>query len=93
MQDDAQIGGPSDRYSHAVHWDTKHKQLDGQVREHGPVLLRATDFQRYKLMEEFSRHVGDIPAYVDDVLVPRDRPSLSRDGFALVKGVIDQALA
>ena len=37
-------------------------------------------------------NVGDLLSYVDDVLIPRDRPSLSGDGFAVVGKLIKKAL-
>ncbi len=93
VQDDARIGTPHERIAHAVYWKDEHDRLDSLIREPGGEVVGVEDFRRFKLIGEFFRHVGDILAYANGVLVSRDRPSPSREGFALVKKLIDQALA
>ncbi len=93
VQDDARIGSPRERIAHAVHWKAEYDELDRLLREHGPEVIGAADFRRFKLIGEFYRHVGDMLAYAADLLVPRDRPTLSCDDFAMVKDLIDRALA
>ncbi len=93
IQDDARIDHPRERIAHAVHWKAEHDELNTLIREHGLEIIGKEDFYRAKLIGEFYRHVGDMLAYANDVLVPRDRPTLSRDGFAMVKGLIEEAIA
>jgi len=93
IQDDAGIGTPRERIAHAVHWKTEYEELAGLVHEHGPGIMGTEDFRRFKLVDEFYHHIGDMLAYANDVLIPRDRLALSKDNFALVKKLIDRALA
>jgi len=58
--------------------------LDGLIRQHGAD--GAENFRRFK-------PIGDMLGFADNVLVPRDRPTLSRDGFVMVRDLIDRALA
>jgi len=92
VQDDARISSLRERLAHAAYWKTEHDELDTLIRKHGPEVIGADDFHRFKRIGDFYRHVGDILAYVNDVLVPRDRLALSRDGFAIVRDLIDLAL-
>lgn len=93
VQDDARIGSTRERIAHAVHWKTLHDELDTSVRKHGAEVIGAEDFRRFKLISEFYRHIDDMLVYTNDVLVPRDRPTLSRNGFAMVKRLIERAIA
>jgi len=65
--------------------------LDGLIRQHGAD--GAENFRRFKPIGDFDRQVGDMLGFADNVLVPRDRPTLSRDGFVMVRDLIDRALA
>jgi hypothetical protein len=93
VQEDAGIDVIDDRIDHAVYWKNRYETLDAKISKHGAEVLGAEDFRRFKLIGEFYRHVGDMLAYANDVLVPRDRQSLSRDRFAMVKGLIQRAIA
>ncbi len=93
IQDDARIATPRERIAHAVYWKTEYDELATLVREHGPGIMGAEDFRRFKLIGEFYHHVGDMLVYANDVPIPQDRLALSKDNFALVKGLIDRALA
>ena len=42
------------------------------MREEGPRLLGEADFNRYKLMQDFAHHVGDMLALIADTLLPTD---------------------
>jgi len=92
VQDDARIGTPYERTGHAVFWKEEHAKLEALIREHGAEVLGEADFARFKLIGEFWRQVSDMLACVNDVLLARDRPTLSRDGFAMVRGLIERAL-
>ncbi|MBK1648364.1 COR domain-containing protein [Rhabdochromatium marinum] len=92
VQTDAGIGTPAGRIAHAAHWKQQFGEIDGLIREHGAEVVGGEDFRRFKLIGDFYRHVGDILSFTDDVLVPRDRPTLSRDDFAVVRDLIWRAL-
>jgi internalin A len=92
VQDDAGISSIEGRIDHAVYWKRQYKKLDALIRKHGADVIGEADFKRYKRIGDFYRDVGDLLSYVDDVLIPRDRPSLSGDGFAVVGKLIKKAL-
>ncbi len=93
VQVDAGISTIQGRMAHAAYWKQQHQELDALIREHGADVLGAEDFRCFKLIGDFYRHVGDMLRFADDVLVPRDRPTLSRDGFATVCELIHRTLA
>jgi hypothetical protein len=70
-----------------------YERLDARVKQHGPQVVGVEDFRRLKLMGELHRHVGDMLALANDVLLTRDAPSLSREGFATVRALIERALS
>jgi internalin A len=92
VQPDAGIGTIAGRIGHAAHWKSQHEALDTLLHQHGADVIGAEDFRRFKLIGDFYRQVGDMLSFADDMLVPRDRPTLSRDGFAVVRGLIERAL-
>ena len=68
---DAKMMGPNERYDCAEYWDDEFKKLDARVRKN-PSLLAKADFNRYKLMHDFARHVGDMLALIADTgIVPK----------------------
>jgi len=92
VQDDARIGTIRERVEHAAYWKQEHDGLAALLREHGAEVLGAADFARFKLIGDFYRQVGDMLALANDVLLARDRPTLSRNGFVMVRGLIERAL-
>ena len=46
-----------------------------------PSLLGKADSERYRLMQEFAHHVGDILALIADTLLPKDFDELIKHGF------------
>lgn len=49
--------------------------------------------QRCRLIGEFYRQVGDMLTHASDLILTRDRATLSQDNFAVIKRLIDRALA
>ncbi len=92
VQADAGIGTLVGRIAHAVHWKRQYQEVDALICQHGADVVGAEDFRRFKLIGDFYRHVSDILSFADDVLVPRDRPTLSRESFAVVRDLIARAL-
>jgi internalin A len=93
VQDDVQISKPKERFDHALYWQQEKTEMDERIQSYGLAPLGDIDYARYRLLEEFSRHVGNMLAYIDDLLLTRDRPTLSRDGFAMVRDLIERAIA
>jgi internalin A len=77
---DAAISTPADRILHAVYWDEQFQRLDAVVRR-SPHLVGRGDFDGYKRMLDFARHVGDMLFLIGDTLRPRDFDELVRHGF------------
>jgi internalin A len=72
---------PLDRALCAKHWKEQFQALDAVVREHGADLLGLADFKRYRLMQDFSHHVGDMLALIADTLQPKDFEELVKYGL------------
>jgi internalin A len=77
---DAQAATPLQRARLAAYWKTQYDELVALIREHGAEIL-ATDFQRFKDMGDFYRHVPDILATLFDTVQPRRFEGLERYGF------------
>lgn len=81
--DDADIRSPLARARHAAHWRKQHDEMEAFVRDNGgPTLLGERDFQAFKKMGEFYRHIGDMLATLADTVQPRSFDDFIRYGFA-----------
>jgi len=93
IQDDARIDSLRECANYALYWKNKYDELDELTRAHSVEILGKEGAPRFLRIGGFYRHVTDILVYVNDVLIPRDRSSLSKDRFALIKALIERALA
>ena len=71
---------PIERLRCAKYWKDQFRELDAAVRE-DPSLLGKADSERYRLMQEFAHHVGDILALIADTLLPKDFDELMKHGI------------
>ena len=78
---DAKMMGPLERARCAKYWKEQFGELDAFVREEGADLLGTEDFKRYKLMQDFAHHVGDVLALIADTLLPADFDQLVKYGL------------
>jgi internalin A len=78
---DARMSSPLERAHCALYWKEQFRELDAVVRDHGADLLGTEDFKRFKLMQDFAHHVGDMLALIADTLAPRDIEELKRHAF------------
>ena len=78
---DAKMMSPLERFECAVYWDDEFTKLDKLVRKKSPSLLGEADFNRYRLMQDFAHHVGDMLALIADTLQPTDFDQLVKYGF------------
>ncbi len=78
---DAQAATPLQRALITVHWKKEHDGLAALIKEHGGEILATEDFQRFKDMGIFYRHVPDILATLFDTVQPRTFEELERYGF------------
>ncbi|WP_338849060.1 leucine-rich repeat domain-containing protein [Massilia sp. W12] len=79
---DAKIFSFKERAPYAIYWKTEFEQMDALLREHGPSIMGAKDYEQYRLMQFFSLHVSEILSYCADTLLPRNFEELCRYGFA-----------
>jgi internalin A len=80
---DAGIATLKERVKVGVYWKTEFEEVDALLREHGPSVMGADDFARYKLMKDFALHVGDILGLVMDTLQPQTLEEFERFSFEL----------
>jgi internalin A len=78
---DVQAATPLQRARLAAYWKTQHDELAALIKEHGAEILATEDFQRFKDMGTFYRHVPDILAALFDTVQPRSFQELERYGF------------
>ena len=78
---DAKMMSPLERLEYAVYWDDEFTKLDKVVRKESPSLLGKADFNRYRLMQDFTHFVGDMLVLIADTLLPRDFEQLVAHGF------------
>ncbi len=81
MLPDARIWSPLERAQCAVHWKEGSGKLEAIVNQHGYNILGRKDYQHYKLMKDFSHHIGDILETITDILQPRSFEELEKYGF------------
>ena len=78
---DAKIWSPLERARVAAHWREESGQLETLVNAHGFDLLSEKDYRHYKLMKDFSSHIGDILTTVADIVQPSTFEDLEKYGF------------
>jgi len=77
---DAEITTVAERLKIAIYWKQQYEELDAMIREHG-ALLGGEDFNRFRMMQQFSFCVGDILGLVMDTLQPTTLEALEDFGF------------
>ena len=92
VQPDAAIGTTPERIAHAVYWKEEFQKVDSMLKQYGADVIGEKDHGYWKTVGAFYARVGDMLWYLNDELVPRERAALSRDGFAIVRGLIERAL-
>ena len=78
---DADARTSIERIKLAAHWKTQHDEIEALIKEHGGQIVGTQDFQRFKLMGDFYRHVPDILATMFDTVQPRSFEQLVQYGF------------
>jgi internalin A len=73
---DARFGTWRDRVAYAEHWEVEFKAMEEKFRH-----LAESDFRLYKAMQEWHNRIGDMLAYVNDVLAPHGRRRTCRKSF------------
>ena len=82
---DARISTWRDRVAYAEHWEAEFKAMEDKFRH-----LAESDFRLYKAMQEWHNRIGDMLAYVNDVLVPHGFDEIVKDDFASLRQMLQQ---
>ena len=84
---DARIGAWRDRVEYAKHWEAEFKAM-----EHEFIHLGEVDLGLYKAMKRWHNEVGDMLAYVNDVLVPHGFDDIVKGDFASLRQMLSRRI-
>jgi hypothetical protein len=84
---DAQIGAPEDRAEYAKHWEARYLKLKTDLD-----YLAVDDFRLYQNMKKWYVDVGNILAYVNDVLTPHGFDDIVKDDFASLRQMLSRRI-
>ncbi len=79
---DARAATPLQRVNLAVFWKTQHDEIAAQIAKPGAEILSTPEFERFKDMGDFYRHVPDILATLFDTVQPRTFEELEQYGLS-----------
>jgi internalin A len=82
---DANIGNWRGRATHAEHWETEFKAMEQHFTH-----LGEEDLKLYKAMKRWHNEVGDMLAYVNDVLHPHGFDEIVKDDFAALRQMLQR---
>jgi hypothetical protein len=85
--DDTQIGTWRDRVAHAQHWRAEFEEMQQHFKDLGEV-----DFRLYKAMQEWHNRIGDMLAYVNDVLTSHGFDDIVKDDFASLRQMLSRRI-
>jgi hypothetical protein len=74
-----------DRVAYAEHWEKEFKAMEEKFRH-----LAEADFRLYKAMQEWHNRIGDMLAYVNDVLAPHGFDEILKDDFAALRQMLQR---
>jgi internalin A len=80
---DAQISAWRGRVAYAEYWEAEFKAMEDKFRH-----LAEADFRLYKAMQEWHNRIGDMLAYVIDVLSPHGFDEVVKDDFAALRQML-----
>ena len=81
--DDARFGTWRDRLVYTKHWRAEFEEMEQHFKD-----LGESDFRLYKAMQEWHNRIGDMLAYVNDVLVPHGFDEVVKDDFAALRQML-----
>jgi internalin A len=82
---DARFGTWRDRVNYARHWRKEFALMKKHLSDLGTV-----DFALYKAMQDWHNRIGDILAYVSDVLSPQGFDEIVKDDFAILRQMLER---
>jgi internalin A len=83
--DDARFGTWRDRLVYTKHWRAEFEEMEQHFKD-----LAEADFRLYKAMQEWHNRIGDMLAYVNDVLVPHGFDEIVKDDFAALRQMLER---
>jgi internalin A len=82
---DARFGTWRDRVAFAEYWEAEFKAMEEKFRQ-----LGTADFALYRSMQEWHNRIGDMLAYVNDVLTPHGFDEIVKDDFAALRQMLER---
>jgi internalin A len=83
--DDARIGTWRDRLVFTKHWRSEFEEMELHFKD-----LAEPDFRLYKAMQEWHNRIGDMLAYVNDVLTPIGFDDIVREDFVALRQMLKE---
>jgi hypothetical protein len=83
--DDAKITDWRDRVIYTEHWETEFKAMEEHLTH-----LGGEDINLYKAMRRWHNEVGDMLAYINDVLHPHGFDAIVKDNFAALRHMLEE---
>jgi internalin A len=83
--DDARFGTWRDRLVYTRHWRVEFEEMEQHFKD-----LAEADFRLYKSMQEWHNRIGDMLAFVNDVLTPNGFDEIVKDDFAKLRHMLQQ---
>jgi hypothetical protein len=77
---DARFGTWRERLVYTKHWRAEFEEMELHFKN-----LGEADFRLYKAMQEWHNQIGDMLAYVNDVLSPHGFDEILKDDFAALR--------
>jgi internalin A len=85
LLDDARFGTPEERVEYAKHWEARYLKLKSDLD-----YLAVEDFALYKATKDWHNRIGDMLAYVNDVLSPHGFDEIVKDDFAALRQMLER---
>ena len=82
---DARFGTWRDRLVYAKHWRAEFEEMEQHFKD-----LGEADFRLYKATQEWHNRIGDMLAYVNDVLSPHGFDEIVKDDFAALRQMLQE---
>jgi internalin A len=83
--DDARFGTWRDRLVYTAHWQTEFEEMELHFKD-----LAESDFRLYKAMQEWHNRIGDMLAYINDILHPHGFDDIVKDDFAGLRQMLER---
>jgi hypothetical protein len=85
--DDAKISDWRDRVIYTEHWETEFRAMEEHLTH-----LGGEDINLYKAMRRWHNEVGDMLAYINDVLRPHGFDAIVKDNFAALHHMLEERM-